>query len=227
MLGAKKVPSCRVPIVFDPFMAAAFIGGLAGPVNGDMVFKKSSFLAGKLGERIAPDTVSVVDDGLMPRGLGSSPFDGEGVPTRRTSIVERGVLKSFLYDCTTARKAKAKPTGNASRSYASLPSIGLNNFYLEKGSQKPQEIIRGVREGFYVTAMLGRGANAVTGEYSRGANGLWIQGGELAFPVQEVTVAGNMLELLGAIDAVGDDLEFRGSMAAPTLRLSEATVSGL
>lgn len=226
MLGARKVKTQRVPVVFDPWMAASFIGGLAAAVNGDMVFKRASFLSGKLGERIAPPSITIVDDGRMPRGLGTSPFDGEGVPTRRTPIVERGVLSSYLYDCATARKAKARTTGNAARSYASLPGIGLNNFYLEKGELSPEEILKPIRQGFYVTAMLGRGVNPVTGDYSRGANGLWIEDGELTFPVQEVTVAGNMVELLGAIDAVGSDLEFRGSVAAPTLRLAEAAVSG-
>ncbi len=226
MLGARKVKTARVPVVFDPWMAASFVGGLAGAVNGDLVFKRSSFLAGKLGERIAPKSVTVVDDGLLARGLGTSPFDGEGVPTRRTPIVEGGVLAAYLYDCQTARKAKARTTGNAARSYASLPSIGLNNFYLEKGSLTPEEILEPIKQGLYVTAMLGRGVNTVTGDYSRGANGLWIENGELAYPVQEVTVGGNYLKMLEAIDAVGNDLEFRGSIAAPTIRLAEATVSG-
>lgn len=226
MLGAKKVKTCRVPVVFDPWMAASFVGGLAGAVNGDLVFKKASFLNDKLGERIAPASLTVVDDGRTPRGLGTSPFDGEGVPTRRTPVIEKGVLASYLYDCQTARKAKARTTGNAARSYASLPSIGLNNFYLEKGSLTPEEILEPIKQGFYVTAMLGRGVNPVTGEYSRGANGLWIENGELAYPVQEVTVGGNMLAMLQAVDAIGNDLEFRGSVAAPTIRLAEATVSG-
>ncbi len=226
MLGARKVKTARVPVVLEPFMAASFIGGVAGAVNGDLVFKKASFLGDKQGERIAPENITIVDDGLRARGLGTSPFDGEGVPTRCTPIVEKGVLKNFLYDSYTARKAKAKSTANAARSYASLPHIGLNNFYLEPGATPPEEIVKGVKQGFYVTAMLGRGANTVTGEYSRGANGLWIENGELASPVQEVTVAGNMLEMLDAIDAVGNDLEFRSSVAAPTIRFAELAVSG-
>lgn len=226
MLGARKVKTQRVPVVLDPFMAASFIGGIASAVNGDMVFKKASFLWDKLGERVAPSAVTIVDDGLKPRGLATSPFDGEGVPTRRTAVVEKGRLGAFLYDSTTARKAKAKTTANAARSYASLPTIGLNNFYLEAGPTPPEEILKGVGQGLYVTAMLGRGANSITGEYSRGANGLWIENGELAFPVQEVTVAGNMLEMLGAIDAIGSDLQFRGGIASPTIRFAELAVSG-
>ncbi len=230
MLGARKVKSQRVPVVFDPRMAAGFVGSIAEAANGDAVFKKSSFFAPLLGKRVGPDWLTVVDDGRLERGIGTSPFDGEGVATRRTAIIQNGILKSFLYDTFTARKAKAQTTGNAARGYRSLPSIGTNNLYLEAGSEagsrSPEEIISEVKNGFYVTAILGRGANPVTGEYSRGANGLWIENGELAFPVQEVTVAGNMLQMLQGLDAVGNDLEFRGSTAAPTLRFAELTVSG-
>lgn len=226
MLGAKKVSSQSVPVVLDPLLAASFVASVAAAANGDAVFKKSSFLATRLGEKIGSERLTLVDDGLLPRGLGTAPFDGEGVPTRRTAILERGVLKSFLYDSFTARKAKTRTTGNASRGYRSLPSIGTNNLYLEPGERSPEAIIGEVKNGFYVTAMLGHGANTVTGDYSRGANGLWIENGELAYPVQEVTVAGNLVEMLQAIDAVGSDLQFRGSTGAPTMRFAELTVSG-
>lgn len=226
MLGARKVKSQQVPVIFDPMMAASFIGGIAGAVNGDAVFKKSSFLASKLGQRIAPETVTVVDDGLMAKGLATSPFDGEGVPTRRSALIEGGVLKTFLYDAFTARKAKTQSTGNASRGYRSLPSIGTHNLYLEPGSRSPADLLKEVPNGFYVTAMLGHGANLVTGEYSRGANGVWIENGELTHPVQEVTVAGNLLDMLSRIDGIGSDLTFRGSVGAPTIRFNELTVSG-
>ncbi len=226
MLGARKVSSQAVPVIFDPMMAASFVGIIASAANGDAVFKKSSFLAGKLGSRIAPATVSIVDDGLLPRGLGTSPFDGEGVPTRKTAIIEKGVLSNFLYDAYTARKAKTRPTGNAARGYRSMPHIGTNNLYLEAGTTKPEEMIKGVKNGFYVTAMLGSGINVVTGDFSRGANGLWIENGELTKPVQEVTVAGNLATMLERIDAIGSDLTFRGSTGAPTVRFSELTVSG-
>jgi PmbA protein len=226
MLGARRVKSQRVPVVFDPMMAASFVSSIAGAANGDAVFKKSSFLAPLLGKKIGPDHLTLVDDGLLPRGLGSSPFDGEGVPTRRTAIIDQGVLTSFLYDSFTARKAKARPTGNASRGYRTLPSIGTNNLYLEAGCRSPEELVRGVKRGLYVTAMLGHGANLVTGEYSRGANGLWIEDGELTHPVQEVTVAGDLRQMLLGIDAVGNDLQFRGQAAAPTIRFAELTVSG-
>jgi PmbA protein len=226
MLGARKVKTQRVPVIFDPTMAASIVGSIASAANGDSVYKKSSIFAALMGKRVAAKGITLVDDGLLPRGLATSPFDGEGVPTRKTSIVEGGVLKSFLYDSFTARKAKAKTTGNAARGYRSLPSIGTNNLYLEPGTRSPEEIIREVKNGFYVTAMLGQGANIVTGDYSRGANGLWIENGELTHPVQEVTVAGSLLDMLQGIDAVGNDLRFRGSVGAPTLRFGELTVSG-
>ena len=226
LLGAKKVKSQKCPIVLDPTMAAGFISSIAGAANGDAVFKKSSFLAAKLGQRIAPAHVSIIDDGLRPRGLATSPFDGEGVPTRRTSIIDHGVLKAFLYDAFTARKAKTKTTGNASRGYRSLPSIGAHNLLLEPGTLTPEQIIKDIPNGFYVTAMLGHGANTVTGEYSRGANGLWIENGELTRPVQEVTVAGNLNDMLLQLDAVGNDLTFHGATGAPTIRFKELTVSG-
>jgi PmbA protein len=226
MLGAKKVPSQRVPVVFDPMMAASFVGNVAAAASGDAVYKKSSIFVGRLGKKVAAERVTLVDDGLLEKGLGTSPFDGEGVPTRRTGVIEDGVLESFLYDSFTARKAGAKTTGNASRGYSSLPHIGFNNLYLEPGAQPPEEIIREVKNGFYVTAMLGHGANVVTGEYSRGANGLWIENGELTRPVQEVTVAGDLLGMMQSIDAIGDDLLFRGSVGAPTIRFAELTVSG-
>lgn len=226
MLGARKVKSQRVPVVFDPVMAAGFVGSIASAADGHQVYKKSSIFAPLLGKRIGSESLTVVDDGLLPRGLATSPFDGEGVPTRKTPIIEAGVLKSFLYDSYTARKAKAKTTGNASRGYRSLPSIGTNNLYLTPGQRSPEEIIREVKSGLYVTAMLGRGADIVTGDYSRGANGLWIENGELTYPVQEVTVAGNILQMLQGIDALGNDLLFRGTVGAPTIRFRELTVSG-
>lgn len=226
MLGARKVKSQRVPVILDPTMAASFAATIASAANGDAVYKRSSFFAGTLGKKIGPEIFSIVDDGVRPRGFATAPFDGEGVPTRRTAIVDKGVLNSFLYDCFTARKAKARTTGNAARGYSSLPVIGTNNLHLEAGTRPPEEIIREVKNGFYVTAMLGVGANIVTGEYSRGANGLWIENGALAQPVQEVTVAGGMLQMLEDIDAVGSDLQFRGAIGAPTIRFRELTIAG-
>lgn len=226
MLGARRADTARVPVIFDPVMAAGFFGSLAAAVNGDLVYKKSSFLGARLGERIASEAVTLVDDARVPGGLGSGAFDGEGVPTQRLPIIERGVLKAFLYDTRTARKAGTRSTGHAQRGYSSLPSIGPSNLRLEPGAPPPEEILRGVKRGLYVTAMLGRGANVITGDYSRGANGMWIEDGQLAWPVQEVTVAGHLVQMLQAIDAVGSDVLARGSVAAPTIRFAELAVGG-
>ena len=226
MLGARKPKTQRVPVVFEPQLAAAFIGGISAAVNGLLVHKKSSFLGALLGKRVASPEVTLVDDATLEHGIATRPFDGEGVASRRTAVIENGILRSFLYDATTARKAKAESTGSASRAWASLPSIGTSNFYLKAGTQKPDAILKGVKNGLYVTAMLGRGADVVTGDYSRGANGIWIENGELTYPVQEITVSGNLLQMLQGIDAIGDDLDFRSSTAAPTIRFAELVVSG-
>ncbi|MBL8910697.1 MAG: TldD/PmbA family protein [Archangium sp.] len=226
LLGAKKIKTQKLPVVFDPTMAAGFVSSIAGAMNGDAVFKRASFLASKLGQKIAPDHFTLVDDGLWARGLATSPFDGEGVPTRTTPLVEKGVLKAFLYDSFTARKAKTKTTGNASRGYRSLPGIGVNNLTLTPGTKSPEEILKEIPRGLYVTAMLGHGANTITGDYSRGANGLLIENGELTQAVQEVTVGGNLNDMLMQLDAIGNDLHFHGATGASTIRFKELTVSG-
>jgi PmbA protein len=226
MLGARKPKTQRVPVIFEPQLAAAFIGGISAAVNGLLVHKKSSFLGALLGKRVASPDFTLVDDATLEHGIATRPFDGEGVASRRTAVIESGILRSFLYDATTARKAKAESTASASRAWASLPLIGTSNFYLQAGRQKPDAILKGVKNGLYVTAMLGRGADVVTGDYSRGANGIWIENGELTYPVQEMTVSGNLLQMLQGIDAIGDDLDFRSSTAAPTIRFAELVVSG-
>jgi PmbA protein len=227
MLGAKKGPTARLPVVMEPQIAAGFFGGLLSALDGNLVRKGASFLRDKLGARIGPDWLRIIDDGLFPRGLGSAPFDGEGLPTRRTPLVEAGVLQAFLYDCTTAAKVGAQSTRTASRGYRSLPGIGTTTVLAQSARPTPHaKILEGIREGLFVTAMLGRGGDPVTGDYSRGANGLWIENGELTHPVQEMTVGGNLLAMSAAIEAMGDDLEFHGSLGAPTLRFGELTVSG-
>lgn len=226
MLGARRARTGRFPVVFDPVMAASFAGGLSPAFSGDLVFKKASFLGTRLGQAVASPLLTLVDDARLPGGLASSAFDGEGVPTARLPLIERGKLRGFLYDMRTARKAGKQTTGHARRGYSSLPAIGATNLRVEPGSTPPEELLRGIKEGLYVTAMLGRGANVVTGDYSRGANGLWIENGELAYPVQEATVAGQLLDMLQAIDAVGSDLMVRGSIGAPSIRFAELAVGG-
>lgn len=226
MLGARSVPTARVPVVFDPLMAGGFFASLASALNGDLVYKGSSFLGQSLNQKVGNDLITLVDDPHIPAGLGSGAFDGEGVPTAPLTLFEKGVVRAFLYDTRTARKAGAQSTGHAHRSYASLPSIGVSNLRVAPGSQTPEEIIGSIKSGLYVTSMLGRGANVVTGGYSRGANGIWIENGELTFPVQEVTVAGQLASMLESVDALGNDLTFRGSVGAPTLRFAELAVGG-
>ncbi|MGZ4812876.1 MAG: TldD/PmbA family protein [Terriglobales bacterium] len=225
-LGAHKVKTARVPVILDSQMARTLMEHVFEAVNGDAIYRGASFLAGRLGERVAGDNVTVIDDGTLRGGFGTSPFDSEGVPTRRTVIIENGVLKSYLLNTYTAKKLGLQTTGNASRGLAGTPSIGVGNFFLQPGTKKPEEIIAGVAEGLYVTEFLGFGVNLVTGDFSRGASGLWISGGELAFPVEEITVAGNLKDMLLNIADVGSDLEFRGAIAAPTLRMEGLTVAG-
>ncbi len=225
-LGAVKVETRKVPVVFEPRTARALVDHIFDAVHGGAVYRNESFLAGKLGERIASEKLTVIDDGSIPGLFGTSPFDDEGVPTRRTVVIENGVLRSYLLNTYTARKLGLKTTGNASRGLAGNAGVGNGNLYIEKGAASPEQLIAGIRDGFYVTELMGFGANIVTGDYSRGAAGLWIRNGELAFPVSEVTIAGTLQQMLLGLEAVGADFEFRGSMAAPTLVISEMTVGG-
>jgi PmbA protein len=225
-LGARKVKSQSVPIVFDPLTARSLLGHIFEAVNGDSIYRGASFLTGKLGEKIAEPNVTVVDDGTIPGGFGTSPFDGEGVPTRRTVVVENGVLKSYLLNTYTAKKLNLRTTGNATRGLAGNPGIGHGNFFLQPGEKTPQQVISDIREGLYVTEFLGFGVNLVTGDYSRGASGLWISNGELTYPVEEITIAGNLKDMLVNIADIANDLEFRGSVACPTIRIDGLTVAG-
>ncbi len=225
-LGAIKVETQKVPVVFEPRMARSLLGNIFEAVDGRSIYRDASFLAGKLGEKIAVDNFTLIDDGTIPGLFGTSPFDDEGVPTRRTPVIENGVLKNYLLNSYTARKLGMKTTGNASRGITGNAGIGHGNFYLEAGTRSPEEIIRGVKNGFYVTELIGSGVNTVTGDYSRGAVGIWIRDGELAFPVSEVTIAGTLQEMLTGIAEIGNDLEFRGSVSAPTIKIGEMTVAG-
>jgi PmbA protein len=225
-LGAVKVETKRVPVIFEPRTARSLLDNIFDAVHGGAIYRNESFLAGKLGERVASEKLTVVDDGTIPGLFGTSPFDDEGVPTRRTMVIENGVLKSYLLNTYTARKLGLRTTGNASRGLAGNAGVGNGNLYIEKGAAPPEQLIAGIRDGFYVTELIGFGVNIVTGDYSRGAAGLWIRNGELAFPVSEVTIAGKLQDMLLNLEAVGADLEFRGSMAAPTLVLAEMTVGG-
>ena len=225
-LGARKVKTQEVPIIFDPLVANSILGHIFEGVNGDSVYRGASFLAGKLGEKIAATQVTVIDDGTMVGGFGTSPFDGEGIPTRRTVVIENGVLKSYVLNTYTAKKLGLQTTANASRGLAGTPGIGPGNYFLQPGTRTPKQLIADVKEGLYVTEFLGMGVNLVTGDYSRGASGIWISGGELTYPVEEITVAGNLKDMFLNISEVANDLEFRGSVAYPTIRNDGLTVGG-
>ena len=225
-LGARKIKTCEVPIVFDQEMAASLLRNLASAISGYALYKGASFLTGKLGSQIGAPLLTVIDDATIPGALGSKPFDGEGLPTRKKTVVEAGTLQSYLLDTYSGRKLGLASTGNASRSVGDSPGVSPGNFYLAPGRHSPEEIIRSVKRGFYVTEMIGFGVNMVTGDYSRGAAGLWIENGELAHPVEEVTIAGNLKEMLQNIEMVGNDLEMRGRICSPTFKISQLTVAG-
>jgi len=225
-LGAVKVDTQKVTVIFEPRTARSLLGNLFEAVEGRSIYREASFLAGKLGEKIADERFTLIDDGTLPHLFGSQPFDDEGVPTRRTPVIEKGVLKNYLLNTYTGRKLDMKTTGNASRGITGNAGIGHGNFYLEAGDKSPEEILRGVKNGFFVTELIGSGVNTVTGDYSRGAVGIWIRDGELAFPVSEVTIASTLQEMLMGIAEIGNDLEFRGSVSAPTVSIGEMTVAG-
>ena len=230
-LGARKVPTQRVPIVFAPEVARSLIGSLFEAASGDSIWRHASFLADKLGAQIAAPTLTVIDDNfmLLPTGagaFGSSPFDGEGLPSRRTVVLQNGVLATYLLNTYSARKLGLKSTHNASRGLAGTPGIGCGNLYLEPGQLSQEEIIAQAHTGLFVTSLMGFGTNIVTGDYSHGATGLWIENGQLTHAVEEVTIAGNLADMLMNITAIGNDLVFRGSVASPTLRIDGMTVAG-
>ncbi len=230
-LGARRVPTQKVPIVFAPEVARSLIGSVFEAASGDSIWRHASFLAGRLGETIAASNLTIIDDNLMmlPTGVGgfgTSPFDGEGLPSRRTVVVENGVLKNYLLNTYTARKLGMRSTHNASRGLAGTPGIGCGNLYLEPGKLTPEQIVGDVAAGLYVTGLMGFGTNIVTGDYSRGATGLWIENGQLTHAVEEITIAGNLGEMLRNVTAIGNDLVFRGSVAAPTLRIDGMTIAG-
>jgi PmbA protein len=224
-LGARKVKTTEVPIIFDPDTAASLIRSIAGAASGPSLYRRASFLLERLGSRVAAAAVNLVDDGLIEAGLGSRPFDGEGLATRRTAIVEDGVLRSYLLDTYSARKLGLASTHHATRDGAGV-GVGTTNLMLLPGSTSPRELIASVKSGLYVTELIGFGVNGVTGDYSRGAAGLWIDNGELAYPVEEVTVAGNLLEMFDRIDGIGNDLVLRERTSAPTLKIARMVVAG-
>jgi PmbA protein len=225
-LGARRVATAEVPVIFDALTAPSLLGQLAGCVSGYAVYREASFLATRRGERIAAPAVTVIDDGRLQGGLGSKPFDGEGLPTRRNVIVRDGVLETWLLDSYAGRKLGLASTGNAARGAGSGPGVGTTNLWLEPGDLSLEEIIARTERGLLVTELIGMGFNPTTGDYSRGASGLWIEGGEIAYPVEEITIASNLGDMLLGIDAIGRELVWRGRTASPPVRIARMTVAG-
>jgi PmbA protein len=224
-LNPRKVATKRVPIVFDRRVAGGLVGHLASAINGSAIARKTSFLRDKLGQRLFAPGVRIIDDPLRRRGLRSRPFDGEGVAAKPLAVIDDGVLKSWFLDCATARELNLTTTGHAHRGVSSAPSPGPTNLHLEPGTQSPEQLIADIAEGFYVTELIGMGVNGVTGDYSRGASGFWIENGTIGYPVSEVTIAGNLVPMYAGL-VPANDLEFRYGTNAPTVRLEGLTVAG-
>ena len=225
-LGSRPITTQEVPVIFDPETAKSLLGHISSAVSGYSLYKGASFLLGQLGKSIASELVTVIDDGRLAGGLGSRPFDGEGLATRKTLVIDRGMLSSYLLDTYSGRKLGMASTGNASRSVGENPTVGATNLFLSPGSYSPDEILRSMKRGLYVTDLIGFGVNLVTGDYSRGAAGFWVENGELTHPVEEVTIAGNLQQILKDIEMVGNDLEFRGRVASPTVKIRKMMVAG-
>src|SRR5260221_6033401 len=224
-LGARKVPTCQVPVVYDPRVASSLVRHLAGAINGPAIARRTSFLQDRLGKRIFPASITVIDDPHRRRGLRSKPFDGEGIANARRAIIEDGVLTTWLLDLASARQLGLRSTRPAARGTSSPPSPAPTNVYLEPGSVTPGELMSDIKSGFYVTELMGQGVNGVTGDYSRGASGFWIENGVIAYPVSEVTVAGNLIEMFQQLSAA-NDLTFKTGVDAPTVRVDGLTLAG-
>jgi PmbA protein len=221
----RKVETCKVPVVFDPRVSGSLVGHLVGAINGASIARKTSFLKDRLGEQLFAKNIRIVDDPLRVRGLRSQPFDAEGVKVKQLAIIDQGVLTSWLLDCATARELGLATTGHAHRGVSSSPSPGAYNLHLEAGKTSPAELLSDIKRGFYVTDLIGSGVNGVTGDYSRGASGFWIENGKITYPVSEVTIAGHLLDIFKSL-VPANDLEFRYGVNAPTVRIEGLTLGG-
>jgi PmbA protein len=225
-LGGRKITTREVPVVFEPTMTASLLGTIAGAASGESLFKRSTFFIDSEGQPVASALVNVVDDATLPGQLGSHPFDGEGVGRRRNRLVTDGVFQQFLFDSYYARRTGHRTTGSASRMGDTI-GIGTGNLIWEAGTTPAEELIASISDGLYLTTMMGFGINQTTGDFSRGAAGIWIENGQLAYPVVEINVSGNLKDMLRDIDAVGDDLEWHAGSASPSVRMSNLMISGL
>jgi PmbA protein len=228
MLDPRMVRTQRAPVVFDPTVARALLGGILGALNGERVLQGASFLGGRVGEQIGSELLTIVDDGTLPKGTASAPFDAEGVPTGRRVIVEKGVLQGFMYNTAVASRAGVRSTGNASRGgYAGLPGIGPHAFYIAAGESDAEAIVRATPRGLYVNGVTGYGINPVNGNFSGGAQGFWIENGRRAFPVRGLTIAATAAEMLHGIDLMGSDLDLNRTVTGPTFRIREMQIGGV
>jgi PmbA protein len=225
-LNPRKIKTCKCAIVYDPRVSGGLLRHLSGAINGAAIARGTSFLKAKMGQRIFPESVTIIDDPFRKRGLSSKPVDGEGIAPMRRAIIDKGVLTTWLLDLRSARQLGLKSTGHAARGTTSPPGPSSTNLYMEKGKTSRDALIGGIKDGIYVTEFIGMGVNNVTGDYSRGAAGFRIENGRLTYPVSEITVAGSLLEIFGRITAA-DDLEFRYGIDAPTLMIDAMTVAGL
>lgn len=227
MLDPQMVKTQEASVIFDPDVAYAILGGILGAIHGERVLQGASFLAQKMDQKIASELVTVIDDGTRPKGLASKPFDGEGVPTQKRTIIDKGVLKSFMYNTMVAKRAGVKSTGNAERgSSRTIPRIGPHNFYMESGESSPEEILKATKKGLYLKGVTGYGINPVNGHFSGGASGFWVENGKIAFPVKGLTIAGKADEMLNGIDMVGNDLDLFKSFTSPTFRIKILQIGG-
>jgi len=227
MLDPKLIKTQKAAVLFDPDVAGGLLGGIVGAINGERVLQGASFLAKKLNQKIGSELLTVIDDGTRPKGPASSPFDGEGVATQKRVIIEKGVLKSFLYNTIVARRAGTKSTGNASRGgFTGILDIGPHNFYLEGGTTRPEDIIEATQAGLWLKEITGYGINPVNGQFSGGASGFWIENGKVAFPVKGLTVAGTADEMFTGIDMLGSDLDLDRAITAPTFRIKLLQIGG-
>jgi len=227
MLDTRMVKTQKADVIFNPDVARSVLGGILAGVNGERVLQGASFLADMMDQKIASDLVTIIDDGTRSKGLASKPFDGEGLPTQKRTIIDKGVLKGFMYNTIVAKRAGVQSTGNASRGgFRSLPGIGAHNFFMEVGPVDPEDIIKATKKGLYLRGVTGYGIIPVNGNFSGGASGFWIENGKIAFPVKGLTIAGSAFEMLNAIDMVGNDLDLNRSFTAPTFRIKSMQIGG-
>ena len=228
MLDPQMVKTQKASVIFSPDVARSILGGILGALNGERVLQGASFLTDKMDQKFATELMTLIDDGTIPRGVGSKPFDGEGVPTQKRILVDAGVLKGFLYNTAVAKRAGLESTGNASRGgFRSLPGIGFHNLYMAAGESTPEEIVKATANGLLLKGVTGYGINPVNGNFSGGASGFWIENGKIAFPVKGLTIAGSAFEMLNNIDLVGNDLDMNRSFTAPTFRITEMQIGGI